>query len=89
MKTGHNFSRATRGPVVKSSVTKQRITIRLDRTVLDWFRREVHKSGDGSYQNLMNKALAEYVATGKEPLESILRHVIREELGQVGRYRSG
>ncbi len=84
MKRGYDFSGAIRGPVVKSPATKERITIRLDRTVLDWFRREVHKAGGGSYQNSINDVLLKHVAASKEPLESTLRRVIREELRKTG-----
>ena len=84
MKRGYDFSKATRGPVVKSPATKDRITIRLDRSLLDWFRREVHKAGGGSYQSLINEALVKHVAATKEPLESTLRRVIREELRKTG-----
>jgi uncharacterized protein (DUF4415 family) len=84
MKRGYDFSKAIRGPVVKFPQTKERITIRLDRTLVDWFRREVHKTGGGSYQNLINEALVRHVAATKEPLESTLRRVIREELRKTG-----
>jgi uncharacterized protein (DUF4415 family) len=84
MRRGYDFSKAVRGAVVKSPATKERITIRLDRAVVDWFRREVHKSGGGNYQTLINDILSKHVAAAKEPLESTLRRVIREELRKVG-----
>ncbi len=59
---------------------KTRITIRIDEDVLDWFREQVDKTGGGSYQAMMNQALREYMQRQREPLETILRRVVREEL---------
>ena len=64
---------------------KSRITIRLDRDVLDWFRRQADVEGGGNYQTLINSALREYVAAREESLEDTLRSVIREELARYGR----
>jgi len=59
---------------------KARITIRLDRDILDWFKGEVGSVGGGSYQTLINRALREHI-NGREQLnEDILRKIIREEL---------
>jgi hypothetical protein len=52
----------------------------LDDDILEWFRRQVEAAGGGNYQSLINDALREYLRTAKEPLETILRRVIREEL---------
>jgi len=59
---------------------KTRITIRLDDDVLDWFRGQANAAGGGNYQTLINNALCEYVHQREEPLEEILRRVVREEL---------
>ena len=48
--------------------------------MLQWFRKQVHAAGGGSYQTLINGALREYVSTNREPLEATLRRVLREEL---------
>jgi hypothetical protein len=64
---------------------KERITIRLDEDVLEWFRQQVHAAGGGSYQNLINQALREYTARAKEGLEATVRRVVREELAHTGR----
>ena len=53
MKREYDFSNAKRGPVVKTSPGKTRITIRLDNTVLDWFRERAHSAGGGNYQTLI------------------------------------
>jgi uncharacterized protein (DUF4415 family) len=80
MKREYDFTSAKRGPVVKAPAGKTRITIRLDNDVLNWFRRQVHAAGGGSYQALINDALRRHVAEASEPLEKTLRRVIREEI---------
>lgn len=62
---------------------KTRITIRLDSDVLDWFREQVNETGGGNYQTMINAALREYVQNQTEPIEKILRRVVREELKRV------
>jgi Arc/MetJ family transcription regulator len=69
-----------RGPVVKTPAGKTRITIRLDEDLLQWFRKQVHAAGGGSYQTIINAALREYVTTKREVLEATRRWVLREEL---------
>ncbi len=80
MKKEYDFSKAKRGPVVPTPAGKTRITIRLDDEILDWFRQQVHASGGGNYQSLINAALRDYIEDKKEPLEETLRRVIREEI---------
>ena len=80
MKKEYDFSSAKRGAVVPAAPNKQRITIRLDRDLVQWFRQEVHDAGGGNYQTLINNALRAYVESRREPLEETLRRVLREEL---------
>jgi uncharacterized protein (DUF4415 family) len=80
MKREYDFSKAKRGPVVSAGTGKTRITIRLDNSVLAWFREQAHAAGGASYQTLINDALKQRVAAAREPLETTLRRVIREEL---------
>jgi uncharacterized protein (DUF4415 family) len=84
MKHEYDFSKAKRGPIVKTQPGKTRITIRLDNTILAWFREQAHAAGGANYQSLINAVLAQHVATAREPLESTLRRVIREELRKTG-----
>ena len=80
MKEQYDFSKGKRGPVVKVPEGKEKITIRLDGDIVDWFRNVVDEAGGGNYQTLMNKALREYIE-GKTPkFEDTLRRIIREEL---------
>ena len=80
MKSEYDFSKAKRGAVVAVPKTKEKITIRLDRDVLDWFRGEVDRAGGGNYQSLINEALRRHVENSEDSLEKTLRKVIREEL---------
>jgi len=84
VKKEYDFSRGKRGPVVSVAKGKTRVTIRLDEDVVEWFRGQVDAAGGGSYQSLMNQALREFIKRSKEPLESTLRRVIREELRKTG-----
>ncbi|SRR5258706_14432413 len=79
MKKEYDFSRGKRGAVIPLPPGKTRITIRLDREILDWFVAKVHAAGGGSYQTLINDALQEHIAHEREPLEETLRRVLREE----------
>ena len=85
MKKEYDFSKGKRGPVIQTPAGKTRITIRIDDDILDWFRKQVHAAGGGNYQTLINMVLREYVSSRQEPLEEILRRVIREELPSLGR----
>ncbi len=80
MKAEYDFKKGKRGAVVPVPPGKTRITIRLDDEVIAWFRAQVHAAGGGSYQTLINDALHEYIQHRREPMEEILRRVIREEL---------
>lgn len=80
MKSRYDFSKARRGAVVPSSGKKVRITIRLDSDVIQWFRSRVEQQGGGNYQTLVNEALRTYIQSQDEPLEEVLRRIVREEL---------
>ncbi len=80
MKRNYDFSKARRGPVIRASGGKVRITIRLDKDVIDWFRSKVDAAGGGNYQTLINNALRDYMGNQQEPIEKVLRRVVREEL---------
>ena len=78
MKKNYDFSKARRGPVIRTPRGKTRITIRIDDDVLEWFRKQVHAAGGGNYQTMMNRALREHMEHQVEPLEDTLRRVLRE-----------
>jgi len=83
MKKEYNFTKGKRGAVRPALKGKTRITIRIDDDILDWFRGEVDAAGGGNYQTLINNALREHITRQQEPIEVILRRVVREELHNV------
>ena len=80
MKANYDFSKARRGAVVPTGGRKVRITIRLDRDIVDWFRAKVETQGGGNYQTMLNDALRAYTKHQDQPLERIIRRVVREEI---------
>jgi hypothetical protein len=83
MRKQYDFSKARRGPVLPVPKGKTRITIRLDDEIIDWFREQVEQAGGGNYQSLINTALHSFVQSRKEPIENVVRRVVREELKKV------
>lgn len=77
MRDEYDFTGSQRGAIVQSN--KERITIRLDADIIEWFRGRVR--GGGNYQTLINEALREHIErhSGAD-LETTLRRVLREEL---------
>jgi uncharacterized protein (DUF4415 family) len=73
-----DFSRAKRGPVVKPEPGKTKISIRLDNTVLTYFRTLVERSGGGNYQSLINDALLAHIR--QTAMLDAVRQVVKEEL---------
>jgi len=82
MRKNYDFSKGTRGAVVNKH-GKSRITIRLDESVLDWFKQKADDAGGGNYQTMINAALLQHIKRETEPLEKTLRRVIREELRKI------
>ena len=80
MRKEYDFTKARRGAVQPVATGKTRITIRLDDDILEWFRAQVHAAGGGNYQTLINQTLRDAVDRAHEPLEKVLRRVVREEL---------
>ena len=80
MKAKYDFRKAKRGAVIPPGGNKVRITIRLDRDIVDWFRSISEKQGGGSYQTMLNNALRAYIEQEEQPLEEMLRRVVREEI---------
>ena len=87
MRKQYDFSKAKRGPVVKVPKGKARITIRLDTEILDWFKGQVDGAGGGNYQSMINDALKAFIASREEPLEAVVRRVVREELKKASEPR--
>jgi uncharacterized protein (DUF4415 family) len=82
MKSSYDFSKGKRGRVVKSvpePAGKVKITIRLDRDIIDHFLARADESeGAIGYQTLINDALRQSIEAPS--LEAMVRRAIREEL---------
>lgn len=88
MRKEYDFSTARRGAIVSPRKGKTRVTIRLDDDILAWFKARVHKSGGGNYQTLINDALRAIIETPAERLETVIRRIVRQELGHTRRRKS-
>ena len=73
-----DFSGAKRGPVVAPEPGKTKISIRMDNTVVEYFRQQVEQAGAGNYQTLMNDALVAFIQ--QRSVIDAVRQVVREEL---------
>ena len=80
MRKQYDFSGGKRGAIVAATTRKTRITIRLDDDVLEWFRRQVDDAGGGSYQAMINEVLRSHIEATREPLEAVVRRVVKDEL---------
>ena len=80
MRKEYDFSKGRRNPYAPLMKGKTRITIRLDDDILAWFRQQVNDMGGGNYQTLINQALRRHMTLTSEPLEAVVRRVVRQEL---------
>jgi uncharacterized protein (DUF4415 family) len=82
MKREYELSKGKRGPVAPLPPEKIRITIRLDRDIVDHFRDKVRKAHRGNYQSLINDALRDYLRRPSiaQQVGAEVRSVLREEL---------
>ncbi len=81
MKDEYDFSKGKRGAVIPHP-GKTRITIYIDTDVLEWFRDEAEREGQG-YQTAMNQALRNYTKREHRPIEEVVREAVREELKKI------
>jgi uncharacterized protein (DUF4415 family) len=74
----YDFRKGIRGSVI-SHKGKTRITIFIDTDILDRFRDEAEREGQG-YQTAINQALRNYIKQDKRPIQDIVREAVRKEL---------
>lgn len=85
MKREYDFSKGKRGPAVPVPRGKTRITIRLDKELLEWFRSQVEAAGGGNYQTLINSALRDYVREASSQIaEDVPRYGRESVIGEFG-----
>jgi len=53
LKPEYDFFQGLRGTIFPTPPGKERITIRLDKGVLDWFRQQATAQGGGNYQTII------------------------------------
>jgi uncharacterized protein (DUF4415 family) len=71
LRSEYDFSEGSRGAVIDGGQTKLPITIRLDGSVLNFFREKALAEGGGAkYQTLINEALKEYIQVSR--IEAVL-----------------
>jgi len=81
MRKEYDFSKGKGGSVLPVPPGTKRVTIRLEKDILEWFFDQVDRAGGGNYQTMINDALRSFVEGKRQPtLEQTLRKVIREEL---------
>ncbi len=78
MLEGYDFRKGIRGPVI-SHKGKTRITIFIDTDILERFRDEAEREGQG-YQTAINQALRNYIKQDKRSIQDIVREAVRKEL---------
>ncbi len=85
MKREYDLSKGKRGPVIALPPEKVRITIRLDRDIVNHFRDQVRKAHRGNYQTLINQALREHIQRPglAQQVGAEVRSVLREELEKL------
>ena len=85
MKKEYDLSKGRRGPIIPLPPEKVRITIRLDRDIVDHFRERVRTAHRGNYQTLINDALREQIQRPglAKQLGAEVRSVLREELEKI------
>ncbi len=74
----YDFSKGKRGAVIPNK-GKTRITIFIDTDILDWFRDEAEREGQG-YQTAVNQALRNYIKQDKRSIQEIVREAVRKEV---------
>lgn len=73
-----DVDKPTFAAAVTERLGKQRVSIMLDSSVIEFFKA---KAGDRGYQTMINQAL--HQAIHSEQLETALRRIIREELSHT------
>jgi hypothetical protein len=80
MKKEYDFSKGVRGAVIPMPKSQVRVTMRIDRKTLNWFRAQVEKAHGGDCFSMMNNVLRAHVDSKGDRAEAMFRKVLREEL---------
>ena len=72
------FTGARRGAVIPAEAGKTKLSIRIDNTVIAYFRAQVEQAGSGNYQRLISDALVAHIQ--QRAVVDGVRQVVREEM---------
>ena len=82
------FTGARRGAIIPAEAGKTKLSIRIDNTVIAYFRSQVEQAGSGNYQTLINDALVAHIQ--QRAVVDGVRQVVREEMAaSAPRLRAG
>lgn len=62
------------------SDNKERITIRIDHDILQWFRSQT--PGGHGYQSRLNMALREHLKSNGKDLENTIRNIVKDSINE-------
>ena len=62
MKAEYDFRAGKRGPILPIPRGKIRAVLLLDENMVEWFRGQVNPANGGDWEDLINRALREYIA---------------------------
>ncbi len=82
MKKEYDFSKGKRGAILAAPPGTIKVTIRLEKEIVEWFANRIEAAGGGDYHDLMNQALREFIQRAQGP--SGARPATREELRRAG-----
>ena len=83
-----DFAGARRGAVIPAEAGKTKLSIRIDNTVIAYFRSQVEQAGSGNYPTLINDALVAHIQ--QSAVVDGVRQVVREEMAaSAPRLRAG
>ena len=72
------FTGARRGAIIPAEAGKTKLSIRIDNTVIAYFRSPVEQAGSGNYQTLINDARVARIQ--QRAVVDGVRQVVREEM---------
>jgi hypothetical protein len=82
MKRELDFSKARRGALVPRDSNKTRVTISLDKKLVDYLQSIVDRAGGGSYEDFVNELLCQRVLSSRPEVRGIKSRLSKNGAGQ-------